>query len=80
LTAPEESITDYDSIHHPRWRARARSAGVRSNPGGGTHEVLSLRPAGPRSQQEPKSLPPDSPLLAAANPTHAIWDPLKSHR
>ena len=38
MTAPEESIADYDSIQLPRWRARARNAGVRLNPGGDRHE------------------------------------------
>jgi hypothetical protein len=72
-------MADYDSIHLPRWRGRARRAGVRSNPGRDPHDALSLRPAGPPSQPEPESAPPDSPLLAPAKPTQAIWGPLKSH-
>jgi hypothetical protein len=73
-------MADYDSIQLPRWRARARTAGVRPNPGGDPHEALSLRFARPPSQLEPESAPPDSPLLAAAKPTQAVSSPLKSHR
>jgi hypothetical protein len=73
-------MADYDSIQLPRWRARARRAGVRPNSGGDPHKALSLRSAGAPSQQKPKSVPPDSPLLAAAKPTQIICGPLKSHR
>jgi hypothetical protein len=66
-------MSNYDSIHLPPWRARARRAGVRSNPGGDLRQSRSELPAGPAFPPEPESAPPDSPLLVPSSlrNTHA---------
>jgi hypothetical protein len=73
-------MPNYDFIHLPPWRARARRAGVRSNPGNDHQRARSQMPDRPPFQSQRESAPPEPLLLAQAKPTPRICRPLKSHR
>jgi hypothetical protein len=68
-------MANYDSIHLPPWRARARRTGVRSNPGGDPRQARSQMPAGP-------AFPPEfgvrTARFAAAGPSSLLQNPRRS--